>query len=137
MQNTKISVSDWELSISSLLVSKHEAMSWAVHWFHTKALVFNFGHKHIVFVVGIMTRGFPKFQVENIWRDDLRVSSHSVLLSNQLSQLVVNLSTLWIHETASWGKWVHVEEILGSSNSSMVSLGSLLDQVDVLVHLFF
>jgi hypothetical protein len=42
MQDSEISISDWQVSPASLDIAKHEAMSWAVHWLHTESLSLNF-----------------------------------------------------------------------------------------------
>lgn len=55
VQSTKISKSNREFSKRSEMFSKHKAMTRTIHGFHSKALIFYFEHKHILFVFGIMT----------------------------------------------------------------------------------
>jgi len=102
VQNTEIGVSEWQLSVSSLGVSEHEAMTWAVHRLHTESLILYLKDEDVVLVVEVMTGCLPQFEVENVGGDDLGISSNSVLLLNHGHKVVVNPSTFWIHECTSW-----------------------------------
>lgn len=81
-----------------------------------------------------MTRCFPESVVVNVWSLYLRVTSDSVLLSDQIHQVVVDEGSFWEHEHATWGQWVHIEELLLSTNVSVVSRSLLLKNLNMLVH---
>lgn len=136
VKDSKVSVPNWQFSVSSLLVSKHEAMGWTVHWLHSETLILYLHKENVFLIVEVMARGLPKLQVEDIWRDNLRVPSYSVLLSDQVGKLVVNHSSFWIHKSTPWRKWMHIEKILVSADGPVISLGSLLQEGDILIHLF-
>jgi hypothetical protein len=57
-------------------------MSWAVHWFHSEALVVSLENENIFFVVDVMTRCLPKLEIENVWSNDFLKTSDSILKSD-------------------------------------------------------
>ena len=73
-------------------------MAWTVHGLYSKSMLFNIDHKDVILVVNVVTRSFPKVNVENIWTQNLIVSSDSVLLSNHVHQIVINHGTFWVEE---------------------------------------
>ena len=135
MQDTEVGESKWELSVSSLLVTKHETMAWAVHGLHAESLVLNFEDKDVVLVVEVMARGLPQLEVEDVGRHDFLVASDAILLLDQVDEVVIDPGSLWIHESTAWRKLVHIEQVLLSADVSVVSLGSFFLEVDPLVHL--
>jgi len=56
-----------------------------------------------------VTRGLPEFEIENVWRENFSVASYSVLVSDNLNKIIVDMHTLRVHEGTAWGKLVHVE----------------------------
>ena len=137
VENTEICESDWQFFVGSLLVSEHQAMGWAVHWLDSITLVLSFEQEDVFGVLFVVTRSLPQLQVENIWGNDFLETSNSVLLSDEIHEPVVNMSTFWIHERTTWRKLMDIKESLGSSNCSVISFGCLLSVVDVLVHFGF
>jgi hypothetical protein len=74
----------------------------AVHGLHTESLTLNFKEIDIILVVLVMTRSLPQFEIEHIRSNDFLISSHSVLISNQFDQLVINLRAMRVPKSASW-----------------------------------
>jgi hypothetical protein len=81
------------------MFSEHEAMAWAVHRLHGETLIFYLEHEHILFVLGIMTRSLPKFEIVNIWSKNFLVATHSILMLDDVDQFVVNVGTFWLEES--------------------------------------
>jgi hypothetical protein len=73
-----------------------------------------------------MSRSLPKLHVVNIWTDDLVESSLSVLVPYHVHKVVVDMGSLWKEEARSWGKFVEEEELLISSQFSMISFSCFL-----------
>ena len=84
MKNTEVGKPDRQFSVRSDSGVKHEAMSRAVHWLKTKALVFYFHEEDVVLVVLIVTTGLPQLKVVHVGTDDFLVTSYSVLMSHQV-----------------------------------------------------
>jgi hypothetical protein len=116
------------------MLSEHEAMTWAVHRLHGETLVFYLEHEHILFVLGIMTRSLPKFEIVNIRGKNFLVATHSVLRLDDVDQFVVNVGTFWLEEGRSWCQFVSMHDSLLFAEVSMVSLGGLFHSGDILVH---
>lgn len=76
-------------------------MAWAVHWLHAETLVLNLKQVDVVFIVLVVTRSLPKLEVEHVGSDDLIVSTNTVLITDQFDELVVDLGTVRIPETAA------------------------------------
>ena len=82
-----------------------------------------------------MTGLLPKAQVENVWRDDLLEASHTILLPDQLDELVIDLGAHRVEEGGSRGHFKVMEQVLLLSDESMVTPLGLLSELDVLVKL--
>jgi len=52
-----------------------------------------------------------------------------------VGESIVDLSSVWEEETASWGELVHVKQLLITTDQSVVALLSLLFEVDVFIEL--
>ena len=63
-------------------------------------------------------------------------TSNSVLVSDQVHQLVVNDGSMGVEETTSWRQFMHIKKLLLFSDKTMVALFCLLFEVDILVHFF-
>lgn len=61
----------------------------------------------------------------------------TVLVSNQVHQLVVNDGSMRIEETTAWRQLMNIKQLLLFSNKTMVALFCLLFEMDILVHFFF
>ena len=70
MDDTELCHPDRELLVTSVPRVEDDAMSWAVHWFQSPFLLVDIKREHVVFVVLPVPRGFPKFAVVHIRRDD-------------------------------------------------------------------
>ena len=137
MKNTEIRESYWQFFVGSLLVSKHQAMSWAVHWLHSETSVFSFQHEDVFLVLFVVTRSFPQLKIEHIWRNNLLETTDSVLFSNQIHKLVVNKSTFWVEECRPWRELMSIKKSLGSTNGSVIPFSCFLFIMDVLIHFCF
>ena len=82
-----------------------------------------------------MSGSLPEFEVEHIGSDDLVVSSHSVLSSDQVNELVVYLGTVGVPEPATGREHVMREQILRFPDNTVISLGGLLNQSNVVIKL--
>jgi hypothetical protein len=135
VEDTEVSVSDWQLFIGADSVIEHETMAGAIHGLHTETLGLNLEQVDVIFVVFVVTRGLPELQVEHVGGDDLIVASHSVLSPDQLDELVVDLGTVGGPKPAARRQHVMREQVLLFANKTMISLGGLLNQRYVVVHL--
>jgi len=108
-------------------------MAGAVHGLHSESLVLDLEDEDVVLVVEVVTGRLPQLEVENVGGHNFLVASHSVLLLDHADEVVVNPSTFWIHETASGRELVHVEQILLSTDGSVVSPRCFLLNVHPLV----
>jgi len=82
-----------------------------------------------------VTRDLPKLKVVNVRGNDFLVATNTVLVSDQLNKLVVDLGTIGVEESTAWRHFEVMEEVLGSTDLTMVTLLSLFSEVDVLVEL--
>lgn len=80
---------------------KNEAMSRAVHRFHSESLLFNLEKEEVFLIFGVMTRSLPELEVKHVRGNDLMVASHTVLALDHVNKLVVNDSTHGVLEGAS------------------------------------
>jgi hypothetical protein len=71
----------------------------AVHRLYTEALVLRLEHEDIVFVVGVVTRHFPQLEVIHVGRNDLTVTTHLVLMTDEIHQLVVDDGSVRVEES--------------------------------------
>ena len=101
MENAEITESDWQFSVRSYSVVKHETMTRAIHRLHAKSLGFNFKQIDIILIVFVMAGSLPQFKIEHIGSDNLTVSSYSVLGSYKVHKLVVYLSSMGVPETTT------------------------------------
>jgi hypothetical protein len=93
MEYSKVSHSDGQLFIGADFVVKHEAMSRAVHRFHSESLLFNLEKEEVVLIFGVMTRSLPELEVKHVRGNDFCVASHTVLALDHVNKLVVDDST--------------------------------------------
>jgi hypothetical protein len=84
-------------------------MSWTVHWFHTKSLVFNLEKEDVIFVVLVVTGSLPKLKVIHIWRNNLLISSDSIFSSHKIDECIVDLCSIWEPESTSWRQLMEME----------------------------
>jgi hypothetical protein len=76
-------------------------MSWTVHGLHTEALVFYLEHIDVIFVVLIMARSLPQLEVEDVGCNNFVVPSHSILVSNEFYQFIIDLGAIGVPETTA------------------------------------
>lgn len=76
-------------------------MSWTVHGLHAEALMLTLEQIDVVLIVLVMTRGLPQLEVKHVWSDYLIISSDSIFSFDQVDELVIDLSTMWVPESAS------------------------------------
>lgn len=103
MEDTKVSEPNRHVSVGADLIVEHQAMSGAVHRLHSEALLLHLEHEEVLLVVSVMAGSLPELQVEDIGRDGLLVTSDAVLSSNQFRELVVDLGSLRVEESATRG----------------------------------
>jgi len=126
VQHSKVNVSDRQVLVAPELVTEHQTVSRAVHGFDTEALVLALEQEEILFVLGVVAAGLPQLQVEDVWSHDFLVASYSVLLPDEIHELVVQPGSFGIEEGATWTEDIHVKETLLLSNDPVVSFGRLL-----------
>ena len=59
-----------------------------------------------------MTGLLPEAQVENVWRDDLLEAAYTILLPDQLDELVIDLGAHRVEEGGSRGHLKVMEQVL-------------------------
>ena len=70
----------------------------AIHGFHTVDFLLTLEPEHVVSIVGIVARDFPKISVENVWSNNFFESSDTVLVPDEVHELVVKSRSVWIEE---------------------------------------
>jgi hypothetical protein len=73
----------------------------AVHWLESMFFVIVFQQEHILFILVPMARDTPELRIEEVWCDDFTVASDSVLSTQSLDELIVDVSTVRIEESAT------------------------------------
>ena len=111
-------------------------MTWAIHGFHSEALMLDLEHVDVVLVVLVVTTGLPQFEVVHIGSDYLRVAPHSILFSDHFSQAVVDLSSVGVPENTTRGQVVMVEELLMLTNDTVITLRCFFNKGDMLIKFF-
>ena len=68
VKDTKVSISDRQITIRVNTVREHDCVGWAVHGLETvtNAVLLVLEDEHIVLVVLVMARSLPEAQVENV-----------------------------------------------------------------------
>jgi len=136
VKDTEISVAEGKITVAVDAVLEHDAMSGAVHRLEALRIAgFAIEQEHVILVVLIMTASFPKLQVVNVGRDDLREAANAVLFPDHVHKLVVNHGALRVEESTARGRIEVVEEVLLTTNDTMIALLGLLTEVDVLLEL--
>ena len=105
---------------------EHQAVTRAVHGLQTVLRIITVEQEHIILVVGSMAADLPQFQVEHVGRDDLRVATHVVLLSDKLDQFIVDVGSVREEEARARAQLVEEEEILLLTQHTVVVLLRLL-----------
>ena len=82
-----------------------------------------------------MTGLLPELEVEDVGSDDLLVATGAILLTAHIHQLVVNVCTSWIPESAAWSEAEMSEQVLCLTNGTMITTLSLFSEVHVLIEL--
>ena len=59
-----------------------------------------------------VTRRFPQIHIKNIWRDNFRVATLSILTFYKLDQSIVNVSSSGLKETRPRTEFVEEEQFL-------------------------
>ena len=93
VQHSEVSISDRQFSVRPDSAVKHQAMAWTIHGLHSESLILDFQDEHVVLVVLVMAWSLPQLEIEDVGRQDLTVSSHSVL--SLRNQLVLNNLLSW------------------------------------------
>jgi hypothetical protein len=93
VEYSEVSHSDGQFFVGADLVIKHEAMSRAVHRFHSESLLLNLEKEEVLLVFGVMTRSLPELEVKHVRGNDFCVASHTVLTLDHVNKLVVDDST--------------------------------------------
>ena len=82
-----------------------------------------------------MTGLLPELEVEDVGSDDLLVATGAILLAAHIHQLVVNVCTSWVPESASWSETEVSEQVLCLADGTMITTLSLFSEVHVLIEL--
>jgi diacylglycerol kinase len=111
-------------------------MTWAVHGLHAKTLMLNLEQIDVILVVLIVTGSLPELKVEHIGSDNLVISTDAILISDQVNEFVVDLSSVRIPESATRRKDMMSEEILMLANNTVISFCRFFNESNVIIKLF-
>ena len=135
VEDAKVRNSPWQLTVTSLPVTKQETVTRAVHGLQPVCILFNIKCKHILLVVLPMSRSLPQLGVVHVRSDDLLVITLPVLLPEKVKESIVNACAMRQEETTSRAELVEKEKFLVLSNLSVVSLCGLLQEFLVFLEL--
>lgn len=86
MQNTKVCHSERQLSVTPFSMSKHDAVSWTVHWLQSPRLLLYLKFEHIILVMLPMTRCPPEVDVVHVGRLHFLIASFLIFRPHQFLQ---------------------------------------------------
>lgn len=110
-------------------------MTRAVHGLQSPLLLLNIQHEHIILVVLPVSGSLPELAVIHVGRNNFLVSTLEVLFAHELDKGVIDASTVWQEEAASWTKVMEEEELLFFANLAVIALGRLGEESLVLYKL--
>ena len=110
-------------------------MRWAVHRLQAESRTLRFKEEHVLLILLVVTGRLPEIEIEDVGRNDLLIPTNSILLSDHFNQLVVDVGTRWVPESATWGQTEVIEQALLLTDDTMVAALSLLEEMKVLIEL--
>ena len=116
-------------------MGEHHAVRGAIHGFETETGPLRLEQEHVFLVLLIVARLLPQVEVEDVGRDDFLIATHPILLPDHRHQLVVNVSSSRIPESAARSQAEMREEILRLADQPMVATLCLLQKVQMLLQL--
>ncbi len=135
MKHTKISKSNWQISVRSLDHIEHHTMSRTIHRLEPMLFFSILNEEYVLFILKVVTTHFPEFWVIHVRRNDFAVASNFVFGSHEFDESVVDYSTVRVKQCWAGSKVCKVKQFILRTNCSMVSLKQFLLLLEILVKL--
>mmetsp|Transcript_15827 Transcript_15827/g.17658 ORF Transcript_15827/g.17658 Transcript_15827/m.17658 type:complete len:341 (-) Transcript_15827:831-1853(-) len=123
MQDTKISISDGQFLVGSDGIIEHQAMTRAIHGFETEFLFIDVNDEHIILVMLVVTGTLPEITIIHIRGNHFSISTDGIFLSDQIHQLIIDMSTLGHKEGTSRTPLMEHKQVLLLSDVSVITFG--------------
>lgn len=133
MEDTKISHSPGEILVVDVVVAKDLAVTGAVHGLHAVLLLLDLKGEHVLRVVTPVTRGLPQLRLVHVGGHDLLELALPVLVLDDVHQGVVDAGAVRQEKGGTGRDLVEEEELLVGTDLAVVTLGSLLEELLVLL----
>mmetsp|Transcript_9667 Transcript_9667/g.21108 ORF Transcript_9667/g.21108 Transcript_9667/m.21108 type:complete len:277 (-) Transcript_9667:1172-2002(-) len=109
VENAEVAEANRQLAVRAQPSLEHHAVGGAVHWLEAKLLPLDGEEEHVLLVLGSVPRCLPQLQIEHVRRDHLGVLAESVLVPDNVHQLVVDARSVGLEEARA-GREVVKEE---------------------------
>lgn len=128
VEDTKVSNSPGKITEVHVRVCKHAAVAGAVHGLEAKLLLLNLQNKHVLLVLGPVTRRLPQIGLVHVGRNDFLEVTLAVFALDAVHQSVVDAGAVGQEESRSRRDFVKKEELLVLTNLAMVAESSFSEE---------
>jgi hypothetical protein len=121
VQGTEVGETHGKFTVTTLTVVENEEVGRAVHGLEGPLALLDIKLKHIVLVVLPVTGSLPDINIVHVGGLNLLVATLAVFGAKQRLDLVVDLHSIWEHESTTRGRIIKEEEFLRATDFEMVS----------------